>query len=370
MNSRKVVFAAALLLSAAAEAQQMRLLGGDISLLPSYESVGTDYRTSSGTVMPALQLFTDEGGWNAARVRIFVDPSKAPDSSKDEGVCQDLHYVTSLCKQIKQAGLQIMLDFHYSDTWADPAKQCVPSRWKDASAAALCDSVYNYTTGVLQHLHRNGIIPDQIQVGNEITFGTLWPIGRVEPLKDDNWQVLSAILKSGVKACREQCPTAKVIIHTEKAGEWTQTKGYYEKLKKYGVDYDIIGLSYYPMWHKTISNLSVTLDSIAATFPDKDVMIVETAYYYSHENDPWAQKGDQDNSQYAVSVDGQAQFTRELVSVVRGHQNVVGLFWWYPEENESGGRVVKNWLNRGLFDNHTGRALPAFYELRNYIDRQ
>lgn len=369
MNKKQTVFVAALLFSAAAEAQQARLLGGDISLLPSYESVGTGYRTASGEAMPALTLFTEEAGWNAARVRIFVDPSQAPDNNKEEGVCQDLPYVTSLCKRIKRNGMQVMLDFHYSDTWADPGKQFIPSRWLGCSASALCDSVYSYTASVLKHLRRNGVTPDHIQVGNEITFGTLWPVGKTDPLEDGNWDVLSRMLKSGVRACREQCPAAKVIIHTEKAGEWAMTKGYYEKLEKYGVDYDIIGLSYYPMWHKTISNLSVTLDSIAAAFPDKDVMIVETAFYYSHENDPWAQDSSQYSELYPISPAGQAQFTRELVSVLRGHRNVIGLYWWFPEENESGKPVLKTWINRGLFDNHTGRALPALYELRNYLDK-
>ena len=116
----------------------------------------------------------------------------------------------------------------------------------------------------------------------------LWPTAKTDPFSDDKWDVLTDLIKSGVRACREVCPKARVIIHTEHAGDWEATKNYYRRIADHGVDYDIIGLSYYPMWHKDIPNLSRTLDSLAVTFPTKDIMIVETAFYYSHDNDHWA----------------------------------------------------------------------------------
>ena len=347
-----------------------RFLGGDISLLPSYEKAATQYRTEKGKVKPALQLFKEDGGWNSARVRIFVDPSNARAESKDEGVCQDLPYVTELCKQIKQSGMSLMLDFHYSDTWADPAHQTTPKAWLQADIAALGDSVYQYTRKVLEALKEEGAAPDMIQVGNEITNGMLWPTGHVDPTQDDiRWSVLASFLRQGVKACREVCPKAKIIIHTERAGDWDVTKSYYESLLNHGVDYDIVGLSYYPMWHKDIPNLSRTLDSLDVHFPNKEVMIVETAFYYSHENDRWVTDKQQHSDLYPITPEGQAQFTRELVTMLNGHDNVTGLYWWFAEENESGKPVMDSWLNRGLFDNHTGRALPAFYELEKFGDK-
>ena len=361
------MYAAVLLLPAVSANAQTRFLGGDISLLPSYETVGTSYRTPDGMTCDALGLFTGYAGWNAARVRLFVNPSSAPQSNKDEGVCQDLEYVTALCRRVKAAGMSLMLDLHYSDTWADPGKQFTPMLWKDAGTETLCDSVYLYTVSVLSCLKANGVVPEQIQVGNEITFGMLWPTGRVDPVKDDNWNVLAALLKSGVKACRECCPGAKVIIHTEKAGEWNVTKSYYRKLDAFGVDYDIIGLSYYPMWHKSISNLDATLDSLAAAFPCKEVMIVETAFYYSHDNDVWITNPSLHSELYEISAAGQARFTRELVGMLGHHKNVTGLYWWFAEENESGRPVIKSWINRGLFDNHTGKALPAMTEFRKFL---
>ena len=346
-------------------AGQERWLGGDISLLPTYEAAGTKYLTADGQQMPLLQM-ASQAGWNAARVRLFVDPSQAPEVSKKEGVRQDLSYVIQLCRQIKQAGMAVMLDFHYSDTWADPSHQTIPSRWQKCNAQQLADSIYSHTRQSLLALKAAGIVPEMIQVGNEITNGMLWPVGKVDPSKaDENFPTLASFIASGSKACREICPEAKLIVHTERAGEWEVTKNFYQQIDQLGADYDIVGLSYYPMWHKSVKNLDATLDSLQAFFPKKDVMIVEAAFYYSHDNDPWA-KGGQYSEWYDISPEGQAQFTHELVTMLRRHAQVTGLFWWFPEENESGEQKINGWINRGLFDNHTGRALPAWQELSRY----
>ena len=352
----------ALMLSTECMDAQTRLLGGDISLLPTYEQRGTKYIDADGKARPFLDI-AKANNWNAARVRLFVNPDDAPAENKDEGVCQSLDYITPLCKQIKRAGMNLMLDFHYSDTWADPGKQFTPKAWLKCSPAQLRDSVYEHTAHALRHLVKNGCAPDLIQVGNEITFGMLWPTAKTDPFCDDNWDILTDLIKSGVRACREVCPKARVIIHTEHAGDWDATKNYYSRLADHGVDYDIIGLSYYPMWHKDIPNLSRTLDSLAVTFPTKDIMIVETAFYYSHDNDRWAKSADEHSDLYPISEEGQAQFTSELVSMLKRHPRVTGLYWWFPEENESGKKVIGSWINRGLFDNHTGCVLKAMKSL-------
>lgn len=154
----------------------------------------------------------------------FVEPSKASAEHKGEGVCQDLDYVTKFGQRIKDMGYQFMLDFHYSDTWADPGKQFIPDRWLDAETASLPDSVYRYTKNTLRSMVEVGACPDLIQVGNEITNGMMWYAAKVDPLGSDNWDLLVRLLESGARACREVCPKAKIIIHTEKAGEWNKTK--------------------------------------------------------------------------------------------------------------------------------------------------
>lgn len=354
-------------LCAVAPLSAQRLLGGDFSLLPTYGQRQTVYRDSTGQPVYFLPFVADEGGWNAARVRLFVDPSQAPAQARGEGVLQSLDYIIPLCKLIREQGMRLMLDFHYSDTWADPGKQFIPARWQGAGAQALADSVGAYTRATLLRLRQEGIVPDLIQVGNEITFGMLWPVGRVDPKADAGWDVLTRLLRAGVEACRELCPEARIIIHTEHAQDWAATRGFYDRLARYGVGYDVIGLSYYPMWHGTIGHLNVVLDSLEARYPDKDLMIVETAAYYSHQNDRWTTDPEAYAQYFPISVDGQREFALELVSMLNKHPRVSGLFWWMPEENESGRPVVESWLNRGLFSNTTGRVLPAFYELAKFL---
>ena len=350
-------------------AQPKRYLGGDVSLLPSYEAQGTVYKDFNGRQVKLLP-FLKRQGWNMIRVRLFVDPQNAPEGHKGEGVCQDLNYVIGLCRQIKKAGMQIMLDFHYSDTWADPGKQFTPKRWEHCDAKAMVDSVYTYTRASLLAMKKASVSPEMIQVGNEITNGMLWPTGQLYTKGDSTttearWDVLCDLIKAGSKACREICPKAQIIIHTEKAGNWDVTRDYYTQLRQRKVDYDIIGLSYYPMWHGTIPNLGQTIDRLSWLFPEKPVMIVEAAAYYSHERDPWS-KADSYAEFFPISIEGQAQFTRELVAELNRHHNVTGLFWWFPEENAFGNNVTKGWLNRGLFDNRTGQALPALKEFNKF----
>ena len=360
-----IIFAGMWLTGCIPVSAQKKLLGGDISLLPSYIEKGTEFRTESGRRIKRPLRFFRQQGWNAMRVRLFVDPEKAPQAHKGEGVCQDLDYVIALSKDIKQAGHQLMLDFHYSDTWADPGKQFTPNDWLQTDSVALPDTLYQYTRRCLQAMVKAGCAPELIQVGNEITFGMLWPKAKVDPLKPERWPYLCQLLKSGVKACREVCPKAKIIIHTEHAQDSATTRAYYEKLATFGVDYDIIGLSYYPMWHERLPILSETLRMLEREFPQKPVMIVETAFYYSHENDPWA-KPSQYSEYYPISIEGQRQFTAELIAELNHHKNVTGLFWWFPEENGYKNSVTKGWLNRGLFDNRTGRALPALQEMKKF----
>ena len=344
--------------------EKERLLGGDASMLPSYEQKGTVYRDAEGNTVDALD-FMKANGWDCIRIRLFVNPHKAPGENKGEGVCQNLDYVKGLGEKVKAKGMKVMLDFHYSDTWADPGKQFIPSDWKDHSVEALCDSIYSHTASSLRAMKEAGAEPELIQVGNEITNGMLWPVGKINHTEKDNWDVLGRVIESGTKACREVCPKSRIISDTEKAGSWEITKRFYEELRRHRNDYDIIGLSYYPMWHRNMGVLAATLDSLERDFPFKDVMIVETAAYYSHDNDRWS-KPDTYSEFYPISVDGQTMFTKELVAELRRHNNVTGLFWWFPEENGSGQEVTKGWLNRGLFDNKTGRALPAFYEFSKW----
>ena len=369
-----------------------KYVGGDISLLSKYEANGAKYMDKDGKSITDVLTFLKEQGLNTMRVRLFVDPSNATQKEKGEGVCQDLEYVKTLGKKIKDAGLKFMLDFHYSDTWADPAKQWTPNSWTEFSDEQLYTKIYDYTKESLQALKEAGVEPDFIQTGNEISYGMVW--GKAVILKDTydkssgkgetvydynvsshkkcysnsstaNWTRFYNLLKQAGKACKEICPNAKVILHTERIAATSFLIDYYKRMIDNNVDFDIIGTSYYPYYHGKMSQLNIALNQLETNFPNKKIMVVETgcAYHYT--------VGDKDKQYYDLSYEGQRKFTEELVTTLNSHQNVNGLFWWFLEANEYGldwntKRVTDGWYNASLFDNETGKALPALYELKNF----
>jgi arabinogalactan endo-1,4-beta-galactosidase len=376
-NMKRIrLFMTTVLLAFLTTGQAQKYVGGDISLLPTYEEHSANYMDQDGQPIADMLSWLKEQGWNSVRVRLFVDPSLAPDKAKGEGVRQDLEYVKAFGKRIKEAGLDFMLDFHYSDTWADPAHQATPASWipkPNENSIPTEEIIYQYTKDCLEQLVAANAAPDFIQTGNEISWGMLWEEGcKLEAksdwsgYKDDNWDKFSEMLKSAGKACREVCPDAKIIIHTEQAANTPLVTDFYQRIADNGVDYDIIGTSYYPYYHGSLTQLEKTITQWETTFPNKKIMVVETGCAYH-----WA-VGDNDQG-YELSYEGQRKFTADLIAMLNKHGNVNGLFWWFPEANEYGldwdtQRVTDAWYNAGLFDNETGRALPALYELKNFCD--
>ena len=352
----------------------IKYVGGDISLLPSYVDHGAKYYDLSGNPISSPLAYFGEQGMNAMRVRLFVEPQNASKEDKGQGVVQDLDYVKALGRQIKDAGMALMLDFHYSDSWADPAKQWTPASWASLSDTQLYDKIYEYTKNVLQEMKAAGATPDFIQTGNEISYGMLWGTSTstpksVHPNNDNNWTRFTTLLKRAVSACREECPDAKVVIHTERVAQPSILKAFYDKMSAYNVDYDIIGLSYYSYYHGSINNLNTALTQLENNFPTKKIMLVEVGYYHD-----WQPNNVTYNfsSTYPINGEGQKAFTEALIETVNKHANVNGFFWWWMEANEYGldwntKRVTDNWYNAGLFDNQTGRAEPALYVLKNFL---
>ncbi len=371
---RKILFTLCCLIALSATAQ--KYVGGDISLLPLYEQNGAKYLDKDGkAISGGMMAYFKAQGWNAMRVRLFVDPSKAPSDHQGQGVRQDLEFVKALGKQIKDAGLALMLDFHYSDTWTDPGKHSTPSSWNSSDPKVLSDSVYNYTVRCLKALKEVGATPDFIQPGNEITYGMMWPTGHCYPdggnYDTGTFSNFAKYLKAGIEAIREECPNAKIVIQTE-LSKAQNVINFYKTLKTYTDDYDIIGLSYYPHYHGKLSVLENVLNTLETTYSDKKIQIVETGYYHA-----WYP----DNATYKISnfpnwpaTDaGQLQFTKDLIAALKNHSHVDGLYWWFPEANEYGldwntKRVTDDWYNASLFDNQTGKAMQALYELKNFND--
>ena len=368
MKQFLLIVATALLLSPSASKAQ-KYVGGDISLLTRYEQNGANYMDQDGRKITDLLTFLKDQGMNAMRVRLFVDPSLASSEAKGQGVCQDIEFVKQLGRKIKDAGLQLMLDFHYSDTWADPAHQSMPQLFVSVNTPAS-EYIYTYTKDALEQLVAAGAKPDFIQTGNEISWGMLWDACKIEAnadwtgYRDDNWDQFARALKNAAKACREVCPEAKIIIHTEQAANTPLVTDFYQRLATNGVDYDIIGTSYYPYYHCDLTQLNTTLNKLEQTFPTKQIMVVETGCGYKYK------MGDKATG-YPLTYEGQRQFTADLITLLNKHEKVNGLFWWFLEANEYGldwatKRVTDQWYNASLFDNSTGRALPALYELKNF----
>ena len=356
--------------------QAQKYVGGDISLLPSYEANGSKYRTTTGAAISDVITFSRDNGLNAMRVRLFVDPTKAPDAEKKEGVRQDLAYVTALGKRIKDAGLKFLLDFHYSDSWADPVKQYTPDAWVTLTDLQLYDKIYNYTKECLQTLKAAGAEPDFIQTGNEISYGMCWgkrgssSLKKCYTDKDANWLRFTTLLKNAIKACREECPQAKIIIHTERVANVTMQKAFYERLQKAELDYDIIGTSFYSYYHGSLQTLETSLNMLATNFPTKDIWLVEVGYFYKWQPDIKSPGADL-SGQYPITEAGQAAYTEALINVLNKHEKVKGLFWWMMEANEYGhtgsSQVTKDWYNAALWDDNDGMVNPAFFKLQNFL---
>lgn len=352
---------------------QRHYTGGDISLLPSYEQSDTHYLDAQGQVIPDLITWLmQQCGWNSFRVRLFVDPQgKNNTGGKDPSVCQSLEYVTTLGQRIKSAGGQFMLDFHYSDTWVDALHIQSPAAWKSLSAADKAQKIYDYTRESLQALCDAGAQPDLVQVGNEIMYGLCDIIIHPYEQAGDHWDAYLALLRNACKAVREVCPQAGIIVHTDRATNQPYNRFYYQKLLNGDVDFDIIGLSYYPFWHGYLTanaaqnnnGLGAALDQLAVDFPDKRVQIVETAYNFQY----WPNEGVtyDTRSIWTCNEAGQHNFVRDLVAELQQHPNVNGIFYWCPEEAGNGdnanwstyqGVVISSWLNRGLWDSNVSGA--------------
>ena len=346
-----------------AQETRQRYVGGDISALPLYEQHNSPYKDVKGNNISDLITFlTNDCGWNTFRVRIFVNPTK-----KDHGgttnptVCQDLAYVKTLGKRIKDAGAFFMLDFHYSDTWVDATHIQAPAAWQGASDAAMTDSVAEYTRRVLDTLNAAGATPDLVQVGNEIMYGLCGIQVHPYDKAGDNWTGYLGLLNAGCNAVRETCPNAQIIIHTDRPTNTGYNSYYYNKLVNSSVDFDIIGLSYYPFWHGYLTaaqvasktdknNLVNAINNLKTLFPTKRVHIVECAYNFQW----WPSSGVNYDTQdvWPCSVAGQYAFVKDLVDALKPLTNVDGINYWFPEEAGNGdkGSVIPSWLNRGFWN--------------------
>lgn len=330
------------------------LFGGDVSALGRLEEAGATY-TDGGTPATAIQALRAHG-MNAFRLRLFV----APDYSEVQ--VNDLPYTIALAQRVKASGAKLILDFHYSDTWADPSHQYTPAAWDSLDIDTLEDTVEAYSADVIAQLKAAGALPDVVQIGNEIDAGLLWPLGRIGGSgydQPENFARFGRLLKAGIRGVRAGAgagANVRILIHYSGGGNDAGARWFFDHVQGQGVDWDVIGLSYYPWWHGRIGDLTTTMNDLAARY-SKDVMVVETAYPW---RTGWSSGGDASNDTWPMTRAGQQQFLEDVVDAVarvpdgRGQ----GVIWWYPEAIPVSGVFVWGGGAVALFD-ASGEVLPA-----------
>ena len=324
------------------------IVGADVSFLDQIEDSGGVY-SEGGVAGDALEILRDHG-FNYMRLRIWHSPQ--------DHYC-NLERTLTMARRIRDLGLGFLLDFHYSDMWADPGRQTKPAAWTDLPFEELKDSLYHYTRKVIAELTRRGTLPDMVQIGNEIACGMLWDDGRVCAPFDTlgQWANLAALIEvaaSGVKDGLGADDSVGIVIHVDCGGDTARSRWFFDHLAEHGVDFDVIGLSYYPWWHGSIDDLSANLSTLAERY-DKDIIIVETAYPWTLD---WFDNThnivglhEQIHPGYPASVDGQRRFLADLAGVIsetpggRGR----GFLYWAPEYISTPA-LGSSWENVTLFD--------------------
>ncbi|MCZ8168146.1 MAG: arabinogalactan endo-beta-1,4-galactanase [Flavobacterium sp.] len=307
--------------------------GADVSWLPQMEASGITFKDSQGQPKDCL-LILKELGMNSIRLRVFVNPN----NDKTSGHCSTEETV-AMALRAQKLGMRILIDFHYSDSWADPAKQNKPKAWENLAFPQLCDAVYQHTHDVLSALNKAGITPDWVQIGNEIPGGMLWPDGSTQ-----HWNQLAQLLNKGYDATKAVNPSIKVIVHVDEGNNREKFNAFFDQATQHQVRYDIIGLSYYPFWIKkdyteTINDLETNLITLSKKY-NKDVMIVEVGGEVS-------------------KIDNTFQLLKATLNAVRKVPNHrgLGVFYWEPQGTQSWSHYSLNaWLENG----QPSPALDAF----------
>lgn len=317
---------------------QSYAIGADVSFLAKCEQDGVVFK-ENGQPRDVLAVLR-EHHYNWVRLRIFHDPSASADKLPN-----DLNYTIALARRAKALGFNLLLDLHYSDSWADPGQQPTPAAWSKLKHKQLVEQVFAYTRDTIAAFAEAGVMPQMVQVGNEITHGMLWPDGKLP----DNWDNFADLLNAGihgVEAGRGSHPKPRIMIHIERSGDYDAAVWFFDNLIAHHVPFDVMGLSYYPFWHGNIAKLRGNLHDLALRYRHP-IIVVEAAYNWTPGGEA-AKEAD-----FPESPEGQKAFLIAVDAAVRAIPNALGqgVFWWEPAA-EGGLR------GRSFFDNE-GNVLPV-----------
>jgi arabinogalactan endo-1,4-beta-galactosidase len=339
----------------------LSILGADISSLMKSEDMGGVYRDADGTEGDALEILKLHG-LNYARLRVFVDPADGYHGKEE---------ILAMAIRLKGLDIPLLVNFHYSDNWADPGKQFKPAAWEDYNFEQLTKALYDHTFDVCNSLVAQGTPPDMVQVGNEINAGMLWPDGDYNHM--DN---LAALLKAGYQAVKDCSPSTLVMLHIAEGGDNDMARWWFGNMTSREVPFDVIGISYYPFWHGSLAQLQYNLNDSTARY-GKDVIVVETAYAFTDQEDdflPNIANSSMVIPGYPFTPEGQRAMLGDVMAIVRAVPNGrgLGVFWWdatwtavtgngWDSADPDSGNA---WENQALFD-FDDRVLPALDEFLN-----
>jgi arabinogalactan endo-1,4-beta-galactosidase len=300
-------------------------MGVDVGTLAEVEAAGERFY-DGGVQGDALEIMADSGA-NLVRLRLWNNPYSSSGQPYGGGT-NDLAKTIALAKRAKALGMDVLLDLHYSDFWADPGKQIKPKAWANMSYSQLTTAVRTYSRDVVSQMTAAGAKPDIVQVGNEITNGMLQPTGSTS-----NWTQLGGLLKAGIAGVHEGGSGIEIALHLDRGGNNSAYRTWFDNARNQGVPYDIIAMSYYPYWHGTMNQLRTNMNDVAARY-GKDVMVVETAYAWTLADGDGRgnifTSSHAQESGYPATVAGQTQFLRDLQDAIADVPNDRGrgLVWW------------------------------------------
>ena len=323
------------------------ICGADLSFVQQIQDAGGHFYDPNGTPIDELTYFHDQGV-NYVRLRTWVTPADG---------YNDLTHILAIARQVRALGMKLLIDFHYSNTWADPAHQTKPSAWANLSFADLQTTLYSYTKNVIESLAQQGTLPDMVQVGNEITSGILWDDGKVTG--EQNWPNLISLLNAAVRAVHESAPDARIMLHI--AGNQAVAQWFFDHIGSQ-VDFDVIGLSYYPWWTGALSDFETELEFVAARY-QKPVILAETGYPFTlgwtDNVKNFVGEPSQLVAGYPATPQGQLAYMNRITQDIKQIPFGLGqgFFYWAPDYIAAPG-FGSYWENIAQFD-FKWRALPS-----------
>ncbi|MFT3057055.1 arabinogalactan endo-beta-1,4-galactanase [Enterobacter sp. 03-F-07-AD-ECC] len=310
--------------------------GADISTLLEAEQHGAKFYNQNGQQQDAIAILK-ANGVNYVRLRLWVEPQDASGKTYGGG-SNNLENTIALAKRVKAQGLKLLLDFHYSDFWTDPGKQFKPKAWEKMDYPQLKTAIHDYTRDTIARFKQEGVLPDMVQIGNEINGGMLWPEGKSWGQGGGEFDRLAGLLNAAISGLKENLTggeQVKIMLHLAEGTKNDTFRWWFDEIAKRGVPFDIIGLSMYTYWNGPISALKANMDDISRRY-NKDVIVVEAAYGYTLDNCDNAENSFQAKEEkdggYPGTVQGQYDYIHDLMQSVidvPDHRGK-GIFYWEP----------------------------------------